>query len=83
METSFQKFLQKRCLSKTNMKIKLHYGNDLFLNTFGSIYSVSLNDYKINWFLNVNSSSSQYLNSLFGALDKISNQRLIISTNAN
>ena len=53
-----------------------------FLNTFGSIYSVSLNDYKINWFLNVNSSSSQYLSSLFGAHTiKISNQRLIISTN--
>ncbi len=56
--------------------------NLFFLNTFGSLYSVNIEDLRVNWFINVNTSLQSNLEKLFYSNEiKILKKNLIISTN--
>ena len=72
--------------------IKNDYKNNLslsdnslfFLNTFGSLFSISLNELKIKWVLNINRSLDTSLYNIFNAkILKYYNNRLVISTNTH
>ena len=72
--------------------VKNNYENNLvsngknlfFLNTFGTVYSIDLNNLKINWFINVNTFLNQNLSNLFYAKTiKVLNNKLVILTNSN
>ena len=55
-----------------------------FLNTFGSLFSISLNELKIKWVLNINRSLDTSLYNIFNAkILKYYNNRLVISTNTH
>jgi outer membrane protein assembly factor BamB len=73
-------------LIKNNFKNNLSIdGSNLFyLNTFGSLYSFNLNNFKMNWFQNINSSLDLGFNNLFNSkIIKVKNNKIIISTNTN
>ena len=54
----------------------------LFLNTYGSIYSIDLNSMKMKWFLNLNKSFDVNPSNLFLSTEVINNGELaIISSN--
>ena len=36
-----------------------------FINTYGSLYSINKNNYKLNWFLNLDQTVDMNLNNLF------------------
>ncbi len=53
-----------------------------FLNTYGSLYSININSYEINWFINLNQSSDINPSNLFFGSQIINdNKYLIISSN--
>ena len=55
--------------------------NLFFLNTFGTIYSLNIDNLKINWFLNLNQSSDINVNNLFYSNSiVIKDDKIIIST---
>ena len=71
-------------LVKSFYQNTLAIGNNnlFFLNIFGSLYSINLTNYKINWVLNLNESLEIDLSNLFEAkIIKFSSDKLIISTN--
>ena len=81
-----KQFPTEEILYKNDFQNNLALGkeNIFLLNTFGTLYSINVNNLKINWFLNLNSSLDQDLGNLFYAKTiKIMNNRLIISTNNN
>ena len=54
----------------------------LFLNTYGSLYSINNNNMKIVWFLNLNQSLDLNPSSLFyGSEVIIKDKKAVISTN--
>ena len=58
-------------------------GNKLiFLNAFGSLYSINVKNFKINWFVNLNPLSNTYAKSLFYGSEIINEKnRIIVSSN--
>ena len=55
-----------------------------FLNTYGSLYSIDINTYNINWFLNFNKSTDRNLNNLFfGSHLVLNNNNILLSSNEN
>ena len=55
--------------------------NLFYLNTYGSLYSISINKPKINWFMNLNQSVDIDINSLFYSNPVIVyNDKIIVST---
>ena len=52
-----------------------------FINTFGSLYSVNIDDFRINWFVNINETINSNSGSLFdGGKILIYENKLIISS---
>jgi outer membrane protein assembly factor BamB len=61
--------------------LSIYQNNLYFLNTFGSLYSVDITNFKINWFLNLNLSINSNYSNLFNAKPILSiNDNLIIAT---
>ena len=55
--------------------------NLFFINTFGSIYSINLNNLKINWFINLNDAVSLNSNNLFEGSEIVSDKnKLVVSS---
>ena len=52
----------------------------LFLNTYGTLYSISNDKMKINWFLNLNQTLDLNLSNLFSGSQIINNNRLIVAS---
>ena len=61
-------------------------GNEeiFFLNTYGSLYSIDNNDFRINWFINLNNTLDLSPNSLFfGSAAVYNNQKVLLSSSEN
>ena len=55
-----------------------------FLNTYGSLYSINLNNYKLNWFINLNKSLDLNLSNLFfGSAVVFKENKIFVSSNEN
>ena len=55
-----------------------------FLNTYGSLYSIDNNDFRINWFINLNNTLDLSPNSLFfGSAAVYNNQKVLLSSSEN
>ncbi len=64
--------------------IVLGEGEIFFLNTYGSLYSINLNNFKINWFINLNQSFNLNINNLFFGNDLVyHNNKILVSSNNN
>ena len=59
------------------------FGKNLyFLNTYGSLYSIEMDNKKINWFINLNQSTELNLNNLFfGNQIVLENNKVVVSSN--
>jgi len=56
--------------------------NILFLNSYGSLYSIDIEDLKLNWFLNLNQSFETNSRNIFDGIEVISHKdTIIISSN--
>ena len=56
----------------------------LFLNTFGSLYSIDKKSLNINWFININESQELSLRNIFSGNQIINyNDKIIVSSNQN
>ena len=56
--------------------------NLLFLNSFGSLYSINLNTKKIKWFLNLNQSLDLKTDNLFNGNQIVNyNDKIVVSSN--
>lgn len=56
----------------------------LFLNTFGSLYSIDKKSLNINWFININESQELSLRNIFSGNEIINyNDKIIVSSNQN
>ena len=58
--------------------ISLTKNSTLFLNTYGTLYSVSSDSMKINWFINLNQTLDLNPSNLFSGSQIINNDRLIV-----
>ena len=61
-------------------------GNEeiFFLNTYGSLYSIDNNDFRINWFINLNNTLDLSPNSLFfGSAAVYKNKKVFLSSSEN
>ena len=55
-----------------------------FLNTYGSLYSINSNNFKLNWFINLNKSLDLNLSNLFfGSQVVYHDQKVFLSSNEN
>tara|TARA_E500000178_G_scaffold347063_1_gene399702 strand:- start:298 stop:1626 length:1329 start_codon:yes stop_codon:yes gene_type:complete len=64
--------------------ISLSDGSVFFLNTYGSLYSINDTDFKLNWFINLNSSVNLNLNNLFSGKEiVVHNEKILVSSNEN
>ncbi len=55
-----------------------------FLNTYGSLYSIDQNNFKINWFINLNQSLNLNINNLFFGNDLVYHKnKILVSSNNN
>tara|TARA_B100000963_G_scaffold355809_1_gene374772 strand:+ start:6431 stop:7756 length:1326 start_codon:yes stop_codon:yes gene_type:complete len=69
---------------KNNFKNNISLNKDtlFFLNTFGSLYSVNTNNFKINWFININESINLNSGNIFDGSQIINeNDRIVLSSN--
>ncbi len=64
--------------NKFSNNISLGDKNLFFLNTYGSLYSISKNDLKINWFVNFNQSGDLNPSNLFNATEILNYKNLIV-----
>lgn len=79
-----RKIPSEEMLIKNDFKNNISSNNKslFFLNTFGSLYSVNIDDLRIKWFVNINTSLQSNLEKLFYSNEiKIQKKNLIISTN--
>ena len=60
--------------------ISLTKNSTLFLNTYGTLYSISNDKMKINWFLNLNQTLDFNLSNLFSGSQIINNNKLIVAS---
>ena len=64
--------------------ISLTNNSILFLNTFGSLYSIDKKSLNINWFININESQELSLSNIFSGNEIINyNDKIIVSSNQN
>ena len=64
--------------------IALDKSSLLYLNTYGSLYSINRNNFRINWFINLNQSIDLNLGSLFFSNPILTHrEQIIISTDPN
>ena len=78
-----RKIPTEQTLIKNNFisNIAINKDNLLFLNTFGSLYSINIKNLKVNWFTNINPSLNINLENLFFSNEiKSFKSNLIIST---
>jgi outer membrane protein assembly factor BamB len=55
-----------------------------FLNTYGSLYSININNFKLNWLLNLNDQIEQTINNIFTGTEAISyKDKVLVSSNNN
>ena len=67
------KFLNNLSLSQNTL---------FYLNTYGSLYSIDVKNFKINWFINLNQSIQVDVGNLFSAMPIVNNSsRIVISSN--
>ena len=64
--------------NKFSNNISLGDKNLFFLNTYGSLYSISKDDLKINWFVNFNQSNDLNPSNLFNATEILNYKNLIV-----
>ena len=70
--------------SQFNNNLSLINNEDLiFLNTYGSLYSINLSSKKINWFINLNPSLSVLPSNLFQGNIIVNNDNEIIASSKN
>jgi len=55
----------------------------LFLNAYGTLYSINSNLLNINWFINLNSSTELTANNLFSGVEIVSNKDKIVVSSTN
>ena len=53
----------------------------LFLNSYGSLYSINIINMKINWFLNLNQSTNLNTTNFFGNQIVNYNDKIVVSSN--
>ena len=73
-------------LAKNKFINNISLTNDsiLFLNTFGSLYSIDKKSLNINWFININESQELSLRNIFSGNEIINyNDKIIVSSNHN
>ena len=64
--------------------LSIYKRNTFFLNTYGSLYSISNDSLKINWFINLNESFNLSSNNLFQGNQIISDSnKIVVSSNKN
>lgn len=64
--------------------ISLSKNEILYVNTFGSLYSIDKNNFKLNWFLNLNKTINLNYGNLFsGSQIVYSENKILISSNEN
>ena len=64
--------------------LSIHKKNTFFLNTYGSLYSISNDTLRINWFLNLNDSIILGSDNLFQGNQIISDRnKIVVSSNNN
>ena len=64
--------------------LSIYKKNTYFLNTYGSLYSISNDSLKINWFINLNESFNLSSNNLFQGNQIISeSNKIVVSSNKN
>ena len=64
--------------------LSIHKKNTFFLNTYGSLYSISNDTLRINWFVNLNDSIILGSNNLFQGNQIISDRnKIVVSSNNN
>ena len=69
---------------KNKFKNNLAINNDnlFFINTFGSVYSINLDNLKIDWFINLNEAANLNNNNLFNGSPIVSiKNKIIVSSN--
>jgi len=55
-----------------------------FLNTYGSLYSININNFKLNWLVNLNDQIEQSINNIFNGTEVISyKDKILVSSNNN
>mgnify|MGYP001233254936 CR=1 FL=1 len=64
--------------------ISLSKESIFFLNTYGSLYSIDINDYKLNWIINLNNTLELNLNNIFLGTEVVNyKDKVLVSSNEN
>ena len=64
--------------------ISLGKNEIFFLNTYGSIYSIDINNFKLNWFINLNKTLDSSISNLFIGSEVVNfKNRIIVASNQN
>ena len=77
-----QKIPTEEVLVKNNFKDNLSQNENsiFYLNTFGSLYSINVKNFKINWYINLNMASGSNLKDLFNGNQIINDNGYIVVT---
>ena len=72
----------KICLNNEFINnLSLNDKNIFFLNTYGSLYSISKKDMKINWFVNLNQSKTLNPSNLFYGNEVVTKKNKVVEKN--
>ena len=77
-----QKIPTEEVFVKNNFKDNLSQNENsiFYLNTFGSLYSINVKNFKVNWYLNLNMGSGSNLTDLFNGNQLINDKGYIVVT---
>ncbi len=77
-----QKIPTEEVFVKNNFKNSLSQNENsiFYLNTFGSLYSINVKNFQVNWYINLNMSAGSNLTDLFNANQLINDKGFIIVT---
>ena len=77
-----QKIPTEEVLVKNNFKDNLSQNKNsiFYLNTFGSLYSINVKNFKVNWYINLNEATGSNLTDLFNGNQIINNNGYIVVT---
>ena len=77
-----QKIPTEEVFVKNNFKDNLSQNENsiFYLNTFGSLYSINVKNFKVNWYINLNMASGSNLKDLFNGNQIINDNGYIVVT---